>query len=75
MSSRIHTYKYKLLSKGPIKQSPINVKIWLWGFAFGYLTKKHMGGFVLTAKKTQHPTKPPVADSYTHKYPRKIRKS
>jgi hypothetical protein len=70
---RIHTYRHKLLSKGPIKQSPIKIRIWFWGFALGYQTNTHIGGLVLTAKKTPHPTRP-TADSYTHKYPRKIHK-
>jgi hypothetical protein len=63
----LHTYKYKVLGKGPIKQKPIKIKIWLGGFALGYLTKRHMGGFVLTFKKTPHPINP-VVDSYTQKY-------
>jgi aconitase B len=70
---RIHTYRHQVLGKGPIKQHPIKIRIWFWGFAFSYLTNKHMGGLVLTAKKTPHPTRP-IADSYTQKYPQKRHK-
>ena len=70
---RLHTYKYKVLGKGLIKQKPIKIKIWLGGFALGYLTNKHMGGFVLTFKNTPHPIES-KADSYTQKYPRQIHK-
>jgi hypothetical protein len=66
---RIHTYKYKLISKGPIKQSPIKIRFWLWGFAFNYQTNKHIGGFSLNSKAKHIYTK---SDSYTQKYPRKI---
>jgi len=73
-SKRIHKYKYRVLSRGNVLRPLISIKFWKWGFGVGYNTKKWIGGFALNSKKTPFPTNT-QADSYTHKYPRKIRKS
>jgi hypothetical protein len=73
MSRYVHTYKYRILSKGPNKQSPIKIAFWKWGFGIGLQTNKHIMGFSLNRKKTLFPTDT-QSDSYTHKYPPKIKK-
>lgn len=74
MSRYVQTYKYRILSKGPKKQPPVKIAFWKWGFGIGIQTNKHIMGLSLNRKKNPFPidTK---ADSYTHKYPGKIRKS
>lgn len=70
MPKRIHTYKYRILSKGPNKQPPIKITFWKWGFGIGIQTNKHIMGISLNKKKTHFP-KDTKTDSYTQKYPRK----
>lgn len=67
MPKRIHTYKYRILSKGLIKQPPVKIAFWKWGFGIGIQTNKHIMGLSLNRKKTLFPTDT-KADSYTQKY-------
>jgi hypothetical protein len=67
MSRHAHTFKYKKLTNGTRRYSPIRIKLWLWGFGFTYETKKSLGGFVIA----HTPNLPDVkSDAFKRRYPK-----
>jgi hypothetical protein len=69
MSKHINTFKYKKLTPGTRKYSPLRIKVWLWGFAYTYETRKKLGGFVI-AKNAGVPIVDVKSDSFKRKHPK-----
>jgi len=69
MKKHIHTFKYKKLTQGTRKYKPFIFKVWLWGFAYTYETKKYIGGFVM-AKNAGVPSVDIKSDAFRRRYPR-----
>ena len=67
MSRYVHTFKYKKLTNGTRKYSPIRIKFWLWGFGATYETKKSLGGFAIADKRNVPDVK---SDEYRRKHPK-----
>ena len=69
MKKHIHTFKYKKLTPGTRKHKPFVLKVWLWGIAFSYQTKKSIGGFALS-KNVGIPTVDVKSDAFRRRYPK-----
>jgi len=65
----IKTFRYKKLINGTRKYKPFTLKVWLFGIAFTYETKKSIGGFAL-AKNAGVPAIDVKSDSFRRKHPR-----
>ena len=61
--------KYKKLTPGTRKYSPLSIKVWLWGFGYTYETKKKIGGFVI-AKNAGVPAIDVKSDAFRRKHPK-----
>jgi len=69
MSKHINTFKYKKLTQGTLKRKPFMFKVWLWGFAYTYETRKSIGGFVMT-RNAGVPTVDIKSDEFRRKHPK-----
>ena len=69
MSKHIYTYKYNKLINGTRKHKPFILKIWTWGIAFSYETKKSLGGFAISKNVGVRPVDT-KSDAFKRRYPR-----